>query len=70
MVLCVIDVCHEDVGVETLCAIICLFCSCCSFGYTHPYPVWAVCREVAKVVVVEVIGVFFLVMLCCTDFAV
>ena len=47
-------VCHEDLRVEALCAVICLFGSSCSPGYAHLYPVWAVGREVAIVVCVEV----------------
>ena len=65
--LCVIDVCHEDVRVETMCEIVCLFRGFCSSGYAHPYPLWAVCREVAEVVVIEVV---VLVMQCCADSAV
>ena len=62
-----IDVCREDVRVKTLCAIVCLFRSFCPSGYTHPYPLWAVCREVAEVVVVDVI---VLVVDCCAYSAV
>ena len=55
VMLCGVDICHDDFRVETLCAVSCLSRGFYSSGYAHPYPLWAACEEVAEVFVVEVV---------------